>query len=273
MTNKVQIEDFFLSLKSDFKGTVRLNSTDKIFVKFLANPPSGFFEAEINSYELLKKAIPANIPKILFTCKNGIALELLQSRPVDITSIHKLAEVIASIHSFEVDDYGANWNGFIGPLHMDNTPKQDYGEFFLTNRIEPYVKTAYDTGLISNNLKDKILEIAINFKDGYDTSNTPRIVHGDLWNGNIIFSDEPYIIDPAAYAADPEIDLAMIHLFSIPYLTEFMATYKTIVLLKEGYENRILVNQLFYLLVHVLIFEGHYVNELNSVADRCIRQK
>ncbi len=273
MTKTVIIKDFFLNLKSDFKGTVRLDSADTIFVKFLANPPSGFFEAEINGYKLLKKAIPANIPKILFTCKNGIALELVQSRPVDITSIHKLAEVVAALHSFEVDKYGANWKGFIGPLYMDNTPKQGYGEYFLTNRIEPYVKTAYDTGLISNNLKEKILQIAIDFKDGYDESNTPRIVHGDLWNGNIIFSDEPYVIDPAAYAADPEIDLAMIHLFNIPYLTEFMATYKTIALLKEGYEYRILVNQLFYLLVHVLLFEGHYVNELNSVADRCITQK
>lgn len=271
MNDIAQIKAIFFKLKSDFKGLVSTDGGKKVFIKYMVNPPMGFFEAEVNSYKLLEAVIPNNIPAILYYSENGIATEFISAKSDSDRDPIKLATLLVKIHKTKLPGFGAKWLGFIGPLEMDNTHEADYRDFFYINRIEPYLKVAYDKGLLSLDLKEQIISAAEDFKGSNRPMTEPCLVHGDLWSGNIIFSDEPYLIDPACHGANRELDLAMIKLFGIKNQNQFFKHYNDLYPPEDGYEKRVLINQLFYLLVHIILFGKGYVNSIEQILESYFR--
>ncbi len=56
----------------------------------------------------------------------------------------------------------------------------------------------------------------------------PARLHGDLWNGNVLWGQRrprPGSIDPAAYGGHREVDLAMLALFGLPHLPRVLDAY------------------------------------------------
>ena len=85
-------------------------------------------------------------------------------------------------------------------------------------------------------------------------------MHGDLWSGNVLATrgGEPAIFDPAVYRGHREVDLAMAELFG-GFPAGFLEAYREAWPLKPGYaEVRRGAYQLYYLLVHVVLFGGGY---------------
>jgi len=86
------------------------------------------------------------------------------------------------------------------------------------------------------------------------------LLHGDLWNGNYLASitGDPVLIDPAVYFGHREIDLAMSLLFG-GFPDSFYEGYREAFPLEKGWQERIPIYQLYYLLVHVNLFGSSYV--------------
>jgi len=97
----------------------------------------------------------------------------------------------------------------------------------------------------------------------------PALLHGDLWNGNFICTTQhaPILIDPAVYYGHREMDIAMSTLFggSDP---EFHAAYNAEWPLERGWEERLDLCNLYPLLVHVILFGGEYVQQVETVLKK-----
>lgn len=270
-TLECEIKNLFSSFKKDFKGPIRVSETFTIFVKYSLNPRPDFYTAELKSYELLKLAIPDYIPEIYYCDSNGIAIEYINTVDTKITEHTMLADVLAKLHSYKLDSFGAEHKGYIGNLPMSNAHKDTYVEFFKEYRVEPYLKQAFDASLISPKLAKMIDTAILKFESIQQPNLKPCLVHGDLWNGNIIFSNRPYLIDPAAHGACRELDLAMLSLFGFPNLNEIFSRYQSLYPLENGYQQRMLINQIFYLLVHVVLFGSSYVSTLESTVKSILK--
>ena len=95
------------------------------------------------------------------------------------------------------------------------------------------------------------------------------MIHGDLWNGNFI-SDEngaSVLIDPAVCFASREMDLAMSLLFG-GFDEDFYQAYRSAYPLLPGWQERVELYQLYYLLVHVNLFGGGYVQSVRQILRR-----
>ena len=68
----------------------------------------------------------------------------------------------------------------------------------------------------------------------------PARLHGDLWNGNVLWGPDgvAWLIDPAAYGGHREIDLAMLALFGLPHLPRVLDAYDEAAPLADGWEDR-----------------------------------
>ena len=93
----------------------------------------------------------------------------------------------------------------------------------------------------------------------------PSLLHGDLWSGNVLFGQRPFLIDPSVYVGHREVDLAMCRLFG-GFPAPFYRTYEAARPLQHGHERRRSAYQIYPLLVHARLFGGGYVASVARAA-------
>ena len=76
---------------------------------------------------------------------------------------------------------------------------------------------------------------------------------------------EAVLIDPAAHGGHREEDLAMLHLFGMPFLDEILDGYGSAHPLKAGWRERLVLWQLYPIAGHCVFFGGGYVSEYRSM--------
>ncbi|MBW3629624.1 MAG: fructosamine kinase family protein [Gemmatimonadetes bacterium] len=240
-----------------------------VFLKYAVDAPARMFAVESAGLDRLREAsIGVRVPLVLAVCDAGsrgvgwIALEWLEPGRRGKGYWDRLALGLLSLHRMPGGGWGAEEDGFIGPLPQRNTPAGTWAEFWWTERLEPQLQLANERGghpgagadweLLAERLP-RILAAAE--QDG------PSLLHGDLWSGNVLAGEggAPALVDPAPYEGHREVDLAMTELFG-GFDAAFYAAYERGWPLQPGYrELRRDVYQLYYLLVHVNLFgEGYH---------------
>lgn len=129
---------------------------------------------------------------------------------------------------------------------------------------------AGDAGRLPPRTRMRIDALAARLDRWIDDDAKPSLIHGDLWGGNILSRGDRItgLIDPALYFADPEIELAFMTLFG-SVGEAFFRSYGERLQLRPGFfEARCDLYNLYPLLVHVRLFGGSYVAQVERTLDR-----
>ncbi|MEX1343749.1 MAG: fructosamine kinase family protein, partial [Candidatus Limnocylindrales bacterium] len=110
---------------------------------------------------------------------------------------------------------------------------------------------------------DRAIEVAPIVLSG---SAVPTLVHGDVWDGNIIVRRDrgrwrlAALLDPDLQFADPEYELAYLEVFDARR-EAFISAYRRHHESRPGYEQRRLVYWLHTALVHVALFGDEFFRD------------
>jgi fructosamine-3-kinase len=229
-----------------------------------AEAPEGFFEAECSGLAWLRADGGAPLPEMIWASPRMVALEWLDEGPPSARAAREFGAALAVTHRAGADTFGAAWPGYIGRLPMDNTPAPGpWSAWFAEYRLRPYLRRSRDRGALDDTdatAVDRLLD-RIERYAGEADDEAPARVHGDLWPGNLLWSERGpvYLIDPAAHGGHRETDLAELALFGgAPYLTEIIAGYEGVWPLSPGWPDRVPLHQLHLLLVHTAMFGAAY---------------
>ena len=132
------------------------------------------------------------------------------------------------------------------------------------------VEMAVNQGDI-NYVEAKIVETLYKKVPAILPTEKPALLHGDLWSGNFLTgaAGEPVLIDPAVYYGHREMDIAMMHLFGgFPSLV--FDQYNEVYPLEKNWKERIELNQLYPLLVHVNLFGRSYWNKVKYITEKFV---
>ena len=227
------------------------------------------FEKEKKGLELLK---PSNflIPKIFsigsFRKLDYLILEYI--KPGKAINWEKFGENLANLHQLSNNKFGLGYDNYIGSIHQINTYENNWLNFYTNHRIIHLMIVARNKNLLNYQDCRKIESMCGSFKD-FIPFTLPSLLHGDLWSGNIICSENgsPVLIDPAVYFGHPEIDWAMLDLFG-NYPQYSFEIYNEINPLEKGFEERKSIHQLYPLLVHLVLFGRSYYSSVMSKVKR-----
>jgi fructosamine-3-kinase len=250
----------------------RLDTGDgPVFLKYRAGAPAGFFAAEADGLRALHHAAAEalRVPDVL-ALEDGdrdvpawLAIEWLEPgrRGADFDA--RLGRGLAALHGAPAAGWGWEADNYIGSLPQANAPTAGWPAFWRTRRLEPQMDLARRAGRLPATEAEwtRLLDALPDRLGAASEADGPSQLHGDLWSGNVLAAAEgPALIDPSAYRGHREVDLAMAELFG-GFGAGFHAAYGEARPLRPGYPRRRPVYQLYYLLVHVNLFGGGYVEQ------------
>ena len=175
------------------------------------------------------------------------------------------ANKLAALHRNSNDRFGSEDDNYIGSLEQRNTFCDTWPEFYRTQRIMPLMQRAFDAKKVSKQELARAEKLCDRFEHFFPPE-TPSLIHGDLWSGNYLSdeSGDPVIFDPAVYYGNREMDIAMSMLFG-GFEQSFFDHYNDAFPLESNWRERIHLCQLYPLLVHLILFGGHYYASLMNV--------
>ncbi|WP_433022861.1 fructosamine kinase family protein [Kribbella sp. CA-294648] len=242
------------------------------FVKERPDAPPGFFEVEAAGLRWL--SVPGGAPVVqpMDVSPGQLVLPRLTTTDPTPEAAEDFGHRLAVTHAagaayFGVPPDGWTGDGYIGnaPLPHPPEPVESWAEFYVTYRVQPYLRIAYDSGAISD--LSPFERVCNKITD--DAPESPSRIHGDLWSGNVVWTGlGAHLIDPAAHGGHRETDLAMLALFGLPHLERVLAAYDEAHPLAAGWRERVGLHQLHPLLVHVVLFGGSYIDQAVAIAKR-----
>ncbi len=226
------------------------------------------FDKEAKALQYLQHTNTLKVPAvidILYTESHQILmLEWIDTVTPTTVGWEKAGLQLAALHQCSHELFGWIDDNYMGSMTQRNRWETDFSTFFEEHRLVPQMKIAYDQELIG---RQELLGLQRLFNQLPNIFGNPQpsLVHGDLWNGNIIFDRQgtPVLIDPAVYYGIPAVDLALTDLFG-GFDKAFYDAYKTIHTLPWNYKEQWRVANLYPLLLHLNLFGKSYYSGIRE---------
>jgi fructosamine-3-kinase len=234
------------------------------FTKTRPGAPPGFFAVEAAGLDWLREAGAVAVPAVVEVGASHLIIERIDTGPWTPAADEIFGRQLAALHRAGAPTFGRpdQPDAWIGPLAQSNEPAESWAEFYWTRRVEPFVRSA--------GLPATPFEVGLRRLDDLaGPPEPPARIHGDLWRGNVLAdrAGTPWLIDPAAHGGHRETDLAMMRLFG-GFGDRCFAAYQETFPLAPGWEDRVALHQIHPLLVHAVLFGGHYGNQAIAAASR-----
>jgi len=257
----------------DIHHAYLLESADgrRWFLKTNTDPAaSDMFRTEAQGLALLGASRSIRIPKIFgHGCTEDghgyLLLEYVHPGYRNRLFWERFGQGLANLHGNTSARFGFAHDNFIGRLPQANARHDTWAEFYSEERLWPQMLLAREQGYFDADAERQLDRLCQNLS-WRCPQEPPALTHGDLWSGNFLCDPDgyPVLIDPAASFAHREMDLAMSRLFG-GFDPAFYAAYEEAWPLENGFENRMEIYQLYYLLAHVNLFGGGYVRSAQEI--------
>lgn len=257
------INEVFKVVTEDTVVCIKLNSASR-FPDMFDKEANGLIAMDVEGGPMVPRPIATgNIEDDAY-----LVMEYIPGGRQRVSFWDEFGNTLASLHKHTADSFGWEEDNYIGSLHQLNDERKSWPVFFGECRIMPQVKMAVDGRQLGMKQANELESLTIRLGDLLPDE-PPALIHGDLWSGNFMVADggQPCIFDPAIYFGSREMDIAMSKLFG-GFNSEFYDAYNHHFPMEKGWEDRIDLHNLYPLLVHVNLFGGGYVGQVNSIVNR-----
>ncbi|MFD7293721.1 fructosamine kinase family protein [Streptomyces sp. NPDC059897] len=257
--------------RSSHLAEVTLDDGRVVMVKQADDPAA--VRAEAAGIRWLAAADAVAVPTVHGADERCLVVDRVAEGPPSPDAAERFGADLARLHGAGAPAFGAAppegpTDAYIGLAPMRNVPGDDWPRWYADHRVLPYLREAVDAGTLSPAEAKPIERVCERLPDIAGPAERPARLHGDLWNGNLLWGADgaARLIDPAAHGGHRETDLAMLHLFGAPHLDRIIDGYERTAPLAAGWEGRVPLHQLFPLLVHTVLFGRGYAEQAVAAA-------
>ena len=182
-----------------------------------------------------------------------------------------LLNSIISIHSIKNQDYGFDFDTQIGGLKQINSKSKNWKEFYTDKRLSYIFDLVNKNKPMDNSINTKI-DLLIKKMDNFIPTNPrPSLLHGDLWEGNILFKNKKFVgfIDPGSFYGHNELEISYLRWFNPKFIdNNFLDKYNDHIKVDKYYLEYEPVYQLYYSLLNVYLWDRRYVEDVRRLLDK-----
>ncbi|CQR46118.1 Fructosamine kinase [Paraliobacillus sp. PM-2] len=234
------------------------------FVKQNDGVPSHFFYFEAKGLSLIEQTNTIAVPHVYYYnepigSEQAIIIMDWIEGDVNSETTATLGYHLANMHQDTSNYFGLDQHGFIGLIDQPNQFTSNWVTYLQQYRLIPLLERATKHNLLPKYRREKLEKLIDNLTNWLPHSPKASLLHGDLWGGNWLVgpNGNPYLIDPAVFYGDHLFELAFTELFG-GFPQTFYDAYQEVFPIEPYYEDVKQIYQLYYLLVHLILFGEGY---------------
>ena len=249
---------------------IKLEDNNKFIVKYNLISQGGFnaIESEAKNLQYLNKIFNF-FPRLINSNKNYLIIEFFENNGNKPTNTNlDFLESIIKIHNISNNLYGFEFNTQIGAFEQSNKFENSWTNFYSNKRLGPIFELANNKENLGDFINKKVNYILKNIKNFIPENPTPQLLHGDLWEGNIIFNNKNFIgfIDPGSFYGHNEMEVAYLRWFNPSFVdSKFLDKHNDYIKLEKNYLDYEIIYQLYYALCNVALWDRSYIKETEKL--------
>ena len=251
----------------------QLSNNVKYISKFYVNKKNNFnaIESESKNLLYLNKKFEF-FPRLVKFNNEYLVIQYLENdnEKPDKTN-RDFLEAIVKIHSVSNDLYGFGFNTQIGAIEQLNNYENSWSNFYATKRLNPIFELANSQNNMGSDINDKIYFIIKNIKNFIPDKPPALLLHGDMWDGNILFNNYKFVgfIDPGSFFGHNEMEIAYLRWFKPKFIdSDFLKKYNDYIPLEKNYLEYEFIYQLYYALCNVALWDISYIKEVKKLINK-----
>lgn len=225
----------------------------------------GMMKLEAEGLLALSEGSDLHIPGVIATGEEDgqqfLLLQWLEKTEAPKNFWQDFGSNLASMHRKPQPYFGWEKDNYIGSLVQQNSAKYSWTDFYCQCRIMPLADKLYQQSKFTKYDLAAVQKLCMKIHLLFPPE-PASLLHGDLWSGNYLCAGDgrAAIYDPAVYYGHREMDLSMTRLFG-GFDSTFYQAYQETYPLETGWQDRIQLAQLYPMLVHAVLFGGHYLQQ------------
>ena len=251
---------------------ITLNDKDVFVAKYYTKQNTNFnsIVSETNSLKYLLNKFPNFFPPIKYCSTNLLIIDFIEHNNVKGKNYQKiLANHILKLHFVHNDKYGFNFDTQIGGLRQLNKFDLNWVNFFRDNRLNMIFEKINTSNSMPLEINLKIEKLIKNLDKYIPNNPRPSLLHGDLWDGNILFNNCKLVglIDPGPFFGHSEMEIAYLTWFK--YVDDiFLNFYKERNNINIQYAEYEPIYQLYYSLSNIYLWSRDYINDTSNLLSK-----
>ena len=251
----------------------QLSNNLKYISKFYVNKKINFnaIESESKNLLYLNKKFEF-FPRLVKFNNDYLVIQYLENnnKKPDKTN-RDILEAIVKIHSVSNDLYGFGFNTQIGAIEQLNNYENSWSNFYATKRLNPIFELVNSQNNMGPDINDKIYFIIKNIKNFIPDKPPALLLHGDMWDGNILFNNYKFVgfIDPGSFFGHNEMEIAYLRWFKPKFIdSDFLEKYNDYIPLEKNYLEYEFIYQIYYALCNVALWDKSYIKEVKKLINK-----
>tara|TARA_B100000212_G_scaffold74239_1_gene52388 strand:+ start:1191 stop:2060 length:870 start_codon:yes stop_codon:yes gene_type:complete len=253
---------------------INTDKNKRYIVKFYDKKQHGFnaIEAEALNLQYLNRKKIKKFPKIIKSNKMYLIIEYIENdKDLPKKSNHDLLKVITDIHQSTNKYYGFEFNTQIGGDEQINSKTNNWINFFKENRLINIFEKINKSNPMPSPINFRIEKLINYIENILPATPIPRLLHGDLWEGNILFNKSKVngLIDPGSFFGHNEIELAYLRWFNPKFIdSDFINKYNDYIEINSNYIDYEPVYQIYYSLMNVYLWDRSYIKNTEELLNK-----
>ena len=252
---------------------IRTSENNEYIVKFYEKESLEFnaIKSEGKNLTFFNDLDLTHFPKVISKSDKYLIMSFIENNKQNPSETRNdLIKAIVGIHKFCSEDYGFDFDTQVGGLRQINKKSNNWVNFYRENRLGYIFEKINKTEPMDSSINKKLERLLNNLENYIPKEPKASLLHGDLWEGNILFKDKKFkgFIDPGSFYGHSEMEVAYLRWFDPEFIDDsFLSKYDNYITLNKDYLNYEAVYQLYYSLMNVYLWDKSYIKDTKELIE------